>query len=166
MQLDALSLYERISFLVAAATAGTAASILPCLLFPNDSLCYGYSSVLSYAGQHLFLTLCLWILVFATAWLYAGRGLLRRRQNLSTKLRLLGWSCITGVMIDSAVSIYQGANSPEWISNTVVSTNHLASLAARGLLYAGFFAAAVMAVWLGGSTRPRTVTPPPRFGRE
>jgi hypothetical protein len=163
MQLAAASLNERVSFLVAVAAAVVSASILPCLLFSSSPLCSGATSLAGYAGGHFFLSIGLWIIAFLAVWLFAGRRLIRSRQNLSSKLRLLTWAAAVGLIIDGAVSLYQFVNSADVVS--VLTGNTLVGLAGRGLLYILIFAAGVGLCWLIGNTRQPTETPPPRFGR-
>jgi hypothetical protein len=166
MQRIAGSLSERLSFLVAATVAGITTSVLPCLLFPSSPLCSGANNLLSYAGEHFSLSIGLWILAFAASWIFAGPRLIRPRQNLSTKLRLLAWSGIVGVLIDNAVSVYQFQNSPEVSKGTAQTADSLVGLSGRSLLYVLAFAAAVGFCGLVGSRRTSTETPPPRFGRD
>jgi hypothetical protein len=158
------TLNERFSFLVAATTAGIGAAVLPCLLFPFSPLCAGATSLLSYAGSHLFLSIGLWILVFGAGWLLAGRGLIRPRQNLSTKLRFLVWCAVVGIVIDSVVTVYQFVNSADVVS--VLTPDNLAGLAGRALLYASAFSVGVGLCWLVSGSRKPGETPPPRFGRD
>jgi hypothetical protein len=117
----------------------------------------------SYAGSHFFLSVGLWVLVFLAAWLFAGSRLIRPRQNLSTKLRLLGWAAVVGIIIDNAVSAYQFVNSADVV---LVLTGTLFGLGGRSLLYASVFAVAVGLCWVIGNRRKPIETPPPRFGRD
>ena len=157
---------ERTTFLTAAVTAELVASILTWLRSPAGPLCAGFPSLLSYAGQHGWLVAVLWLLAFAAAWLYAGARLVRPRQNLSTKLRLLVWLGLTGVVIDNAVSLYQFSNSSAATMASAATSALMLALAGRTLVYAMVFAAVVGLGRLIGSMQKSTVTPPPRFGRD
>ncbi len=166
MPLDARSLNERITFLAAAVTAGLTTSVLPFLLSPSSPLCAGAPGLLSYAGDHFSLSIGLWVAVFAAAWLVTGPRLVRPRQNLSTKLRLLAWLGLAGTLIDNAVSLYQFQNSPAASIARLPSSALLPGLAGRSLLYAITFAAVVTLSCLIAARHRPTVTPPPRFGRD
>ncbi len=98
---------ERTTFPMAVAVAELSASVLTYFYSPTGPLCAGFANLLSYAGQHGSLAVLLWLLAFGAAWLIGGKPLVRPRQNLSTKLRLLTWIGLTGIVIDNAVSLYQ-----------------------------------------------------------
>jgi hypothetical protein len=166
MALDTRRLNDRITFLAATVTAGLITSVLPCLFSPSSPLCAGAPGLLNYAGDHFFLTVALWIAVFAAGWLVAGPRLVRPRQNLSTKLRLLTWLGVGGILIDNTVSLYQFQNSPAASMVRLPSSSLLPGLAGRSLLYATIFAAVAGLSCLIAVRQKPTVTPPPRFGRE
>lgn len=157
---------ERITFLTAAATAELVASPLTWILSPTGPLCAGSPNLMTYAVQHGLLSAILWLLTFAAAWLYAGSRLVRPRQNLSTKLRLMASLGGTGVVIDNAVSLYQFADSSAVARASVPTSALMLGLTGRTLIYGIVFAAVVGLGCLIGSMQRSTVTPPPRFGRE
>jgi hypothetical protein len=92
--------------------------------------------------------------------------LVRPRQNLSTKLRLMASLGGTGVVIDNAVSLYQFADSSAVARASVPTSALMLGLTGRTLIYGIVFAAVVGLGCLIGSMQRSTVTPPPRFGRE
>jgi len=88
----------------------------------------------------------------------------RRRQNESTKVRVLTWIGLVGLAIDGLVSVYLVIQSGEGSGGgRRVMALHIGL---RMVMYAvGFAGVVVAARWFGGRRSPPAVTPPPRFGR-
>src|SRR6202790_3113954 len=93
-------LNERIIFLVAAISAELTTSVLFHMAFPAGPFAVGFPQILPYVGEHGTLALAFWVAVLAFGWVTQGSRLSRSRQNLSTKLWLLGWLGLAGVLIE------------------------------------------------------------------
>ena len=153
---------ERLTFPVAVLVGEIVASVGLFLVVPGSPLTSRFGGVLDYAGGHGIAVLVVWGVLVGFTSALAPR-IWRRRQNESTKIRVLTWIGVVGLAIDGLVSVYlviQGGG-------TVVGGRRLMALhlGLHMVLYAVGYAAVVMAArWLGGRQKPAT-TPPPRFGR-
>jgi hypothetical protein len=157
---------ERITFIVAALVGDLSASIFVYLIAPSGSLCVGFPGLLNYAGQHISIAMIVWLAVWTAAWLTMGPRVMRLRQNLSTKIRLLVTLGVTGMAIDNAVSIFQQYINAPVLASGWWSSSMFVGLVERTVIYAVSFAGVVLLSYLITRTQKSTETPPPKFGRE
>ncbi len=157
---------ERITFIVAALVGDLSASIFVYLVAPSGPLCAAFPGLLNYGGQHVSFAVIVWLAVWAAAWLTMGPRVMRLRQNLSTKIRLLVTLGVTGMVIDNAVSIFQQYINASVLANGWWSSSMFVGLVERTLIYAISFAGVVVLSHLISRTRKSAETPPPKFGRE
>jgi hypothetical protein len=157
---------ERLTVIVAALVGDLSASAVVYLIAPSGPLCIGYPSLISYAGQHISMAVIVWLGVWTAAWLIVGPRVMRLRQNLSTKIRLLVRLGVAGLVIDNAVSIFQQYINAREMANGWWSSSVFFGLAKRTMIYAISFAGVVLLSHLIGRTRKSLETPPPNFGRE
>jgi branched-subunit amino acid ABC-type transport system permease component len=160
-------LNERITFVIAALAGDLVASIVLYLYVPLSPLCVGFPSLMNYAGQHAPLSIIVWLVICSAAWVLMGPIAMRPRQNLSTKIQLLTWLGVTGIVIDNAVSVFQYINNAsETMAEGGLARSVFFGFGVRTVIYAVTFAAVVALLYLISLTRKPTVTPPPDFGRE
>jgi hypothetical protein len=157
---------ERITFIVAALVGELSASVFVYLIAPSGPLVATFPGLLNYAGEHGSVALIVWVAIWTAAWLTMGPRAMRLRQNLSTKIGLLVWLGIAGLVIDNAVSIFQMYfNAPD-LTNGWWSGGAFLGIVERSMIYAISFAGVVLLSYLISLTRKPTETPPPPFGRE
>jgi hypothetical protein len=157
---------ERITFIVAALVGELSASVFVYFIAPSGPLVASFPGLLNYAGEHGSIALIVWVAVWTAAWLTLGPRVMRLRQNLSTKIGLLGKLGAAGLVIDNAVSIFQQYfNTPD-LTNGWWSTGVFFGIVERTMIYAVSFAGVVLLSYLISLTRKPTETPPPPFGRE
>jgi hypothetical protein len=160
-------LNERITFIISALVGELATSAGVYLYVPMSPLCISFPTLLNYAGQHMSLAVIAWLVIGTGAWLLMGPLLMRPRQNLFTKLHLLAWLGVVGIVIDNAVSLFQYINNtPETMAGGGLLRSIFFGFAARTVIYAISFAVVVAISYLLSLTRKSTMTPPPDFGRE
>lgn len=158
---------ERITFIISALVGELATSAGVYLYVPMSPLCISFPTLLNYAGQHMSLAVIAWLVIGTGAWLLMGPLLMRPRQNLFTKLHLLAWLGVVGIVIDNAVSLFQYINNtPETMAGGGLLRSIFFGFAARTVIYAISFAVVVAISYLLSLTRKSTMTPPPDFGRE
>jgi hypothetical protein len=160
------SLNERITFLVSAISAELTTSVLFHMAFPAGPLAVGFPGILTYVGEHGTLALAFWVAVLAFGWVTQGSRLSRSRQNLSTKLWLLGWLGLAGVLIDNTSSYFLFSTSAEPIVSLTAPSALVLALVERSLIYVSIFGIAVLVCYLISRNQRPTDTPPPRFKRE
>jgi hypothetical protein len=157
---------ERITFIVAALVGELSASVFVYLIAPSGPLVATFPGLLNYAGEHGSVALIVWVAIWTIAWLTIGPRIIRQRQNLSTKIRLLVGLGLAGLVIDNTVSIFQQYfNAPDMTSNWW-SRGAFLGIVERTCVYAVSFAGVVLLSYLISLTRKPTETPPPPFGRE
>ncbi len=158
---------ERITFVVAALVGDSVASLALSFYAPLNPLCIGFPNSVNYLAQHAPLAVIVWLVLATGVWVLMGPLAMRRRQNLSTKISLLTWLGVAGVVIDNAVSLGQYiSNRPEVITGGWLTRSVFVGFAARTVFYAVGFGVVVVASYMLSLTRRSTVTPPPSFGRE
>jgi len=159
-------LNERNTFVAAAIVADLVTSVVYYSASPTSALCAASPGLLSYVGQQVSIVTVLWLLVLTAAWLALGQRLIRPRQNFSTKLRVLGWLGMVGLVIEAIVSVYLFSNASDALTSRIAISSIAVELLIRSALYAGIFAVTVLVGYQIGRTQKSTLTPPPRFGRE
>jgi cytochrome c oxidase assembly factor CtaG len=154
---------ERLTFPIAVIVGEVFASVGLFLAVPGSPLTSRFDGMLEYAGGHGFAVLVVWVGVVGFVSMLAPR-VWRRRQNESTKVRVLAWVGLVGLAIDGLVSVYLVIRGGEMVvGGRGVMALHMGL---RMVLYGVGFAGVVAgARWLAGRRQPPAVTPPPRFGR-
>ena len=157
---------ERITFVVAALAADLFASLLSWWSFPAAVWYTGDENLLAYLGRHVLLSLLLWLLVLGAGWFVMGPGLIRPRQNVATKIWLMVTLGLAGVVLDTAVSLYQGSTTEAEFGAGRTWPTVAAELLGRTIFYVSGFALVVIGSYLISLRQRSFVTPAPRFGRE
>jgi hypothetical protein len=134
---------------------------------PESAGAAGFTSVLDVLVPHAGVVAAVWGGVAGMTWVLAPK-LWRIRQELSSKLRLLGWVCVLGLLADNLVSLYLYLQPVEGVvDHSVRSAGSLAvALLLRTVGGLIFFWLVVLVHVRVDRRRVPQVTPPPKFGRD
>jgi len=162
-------LNERVAFFAAILSAEIGSCAIFLFSGYGARLATSANSSLDLALEHAAIVATAWIPLAGFSWLLAPK-LWRIRQNLSTKLRLLGVVCLIALMVDNLVSLSLLTASPaaavatQSLDQPVPSLAPLLALRSAAAL-AFFWLAVLVTERIYHHLRPH-VTPAPKFGRE
>jgi len=162
-------LNERVAFLAAILSAEIGSCAIFLVSHYGATFATPENSSVDLAAEHAAIVAAVWILLASFSWLLAPK-LWRIRQNLSTKLRLLGVICVLALAVDNLVSFslltqsLTAAPAAQSLDRPVPSLAPLLALrSAAALVF--FWLAVLVTERINHHLRPH-VTPAPKFGRE
>jgi hypothetical protein len=161
-------LNERFTSLYALLAAELGGSAMLLIASPQRVRNAGFTSLIDMLLPHFGILAIVWTIVAVFIWILIP-GFWRIRQDLSNKLRVLGWVCAVGLLLDNVVSLclYLDTAGLEGADVRIIHSGRALALALvlRSVAALIFFWAAVWAHYQIERRRFVQVTPPPRFGK-
>ncbi len=159
---------ERFTSLYALLAAEIGGSTALLLLSPDRVRNAGFTSLINMLLPHFGIIAMIWTVVAVLIWILIP-GFWRIRQELSNKLRVLGWVCGVGLLLDNLASLWIYLD-PAGIDGGDVRMIHSGRALAFALILRSL--AALVSFWVVVRLHIEVdrrkliqVTPPPKFGR-
>jgi hypothetical protein len=160
---------ERFTSLYALLAAELGGSAVLLLAAPERVRNAGFTSLADTLLPHLGIVAVVWTAFALLLWILIP-GFWRIRQELSSKLRFLGWVCAVALVLDNLASVWLYLD-PAGLAGADVRLIHSGralafALVLRSVAALIFFWGVVWVHFEVDRRRIVQVTPPPRFGRE